>query len=540
MNKIKELLKKQIVRIILLAASGILTGLTVCFPSLGLFEWFSLLPAALVIYSVAEDEKHKLRSAYLYGLIFFMSYFLVNWHWLYSMYPMDFAGFEPLAAAALLTLGIVLISAIQSVSFAALFLLTVLFKNGKGLMKRFAFLTPTVAAALWALFEWSETLFWFGIPWGRLAIGQTKILITAQSASLFGSYFVAFIIVLVNFSAAYSLYYAEKRRLTAYTAAFVFLINALFGTVAVRIDRGDGERTVKAAVIQGNISSKDKWGIDWYVTTSESYGELSRLAAKDGAELIVFPESVFPVCIDDNATVMNYAVDLAKECHATLLFGTMMTADSEGGIKNVILTISPDGEVSETVYAKQKLVPFGEYVPWREFLTAIVPLLDDINMLDNGYVAGTDSVVAESNAGKIGSSICFDSIYEEVARKSALNGAEILAIETNDSWFSDSAAVYMHLAQGRLRAIENGKYVTRAANTGVSAIITPNGLILDEKDALQTGYCIANIRPVSEKTLYTYIGDSFVGICGSVTLAWIVAYILISVRMRKPGKKNDE
>ena len=141
----------------------------------------------------------------------------------------------------------------------------------------------------------------------------------------------------------------------------------------------------------------------------------------------------------------------------------------------------------ETVYSKQKPVPFGEFVPYRELVMLLVPPLADIGMLENDLLVGDRSEVFDLGVGRVGSLICFDSIYESTALDSVRRGAQLLAVSTNDSWFQDSRGVWMHNAQSSLRAIETGRYVVRAGNTGVSSVIDPTGQVTAELDPLLTG-----------------------------------------------------
>ena len=145
-----------------------------------------------------------------------------------------------------------------------------------------------------------------------------------------------------------------------------------------------------------------------------------------------------------------------------------------------------------------------------ELVEALVPQLTEISMLGEDLVAGEDSEVVETELGRIGGLVCFDSIYENLALDSARDGAQIIVLGTNDSWFLDSAAVYMHNAQAKLRAVETGRYVVRAANTGISSIITPNGVVLDEEPPLVGGYVISDVAMRDNATVYSVIGNLFV------------------------------
>ena len=541
MGKITELADKKYMRFFMLALSGVISGLTVCFPVIGLFAWISLIPAAVVLLKLLKSENHRFISIYFYGLFFFMCYFVTSWHWFFSMYPMSFTGLTPAQVIPIILLAVLGIPFVQSVSFAFLFPLTALIGRGR-VAERVPCLLPLSAAALWVVGEWSQTLFWFGVPWARLSISQTKMLPEFQSVSLFGSCFLTFLIVAVNFFVACALLSPVKKRIFAAVGAGIFIFNTVFGAVALLTDgiKENGSREIKAAVIQGNISSTEKWGFDWYERTEEKYIGLIEKAAADGAELVVIPETVFPVYIENNAKIRNLLSETAKKNSVTILVGTM-TKDENECQRNIIVAVTPDGEFHmENYYSKRHLVPFGEYVPWRDLFTAIYPPLSDVGMLDNDFTPGEDPAVFDTGEYKIGSAICFDSIFAELIRGSVNDGAELIAIETNDSWFSDSAAVYMHEAQAKLRAVEAGRYVLRAANTGISEIISPTGRAIAEIEPLVDGYAVESVRPRSDRTLYSAVGDIWVMLSALFVAGIAVTDAVFAIKeKRKKGETRE-
>ena len=166
--------------------------------------------------------------------------------------------------------------------------------------------------------------------------------------------------------------------------------------------------------------------------------------------------------------------------------------------------------MSETVYSKRHLVPFGEYVPMRALVTALIPPLSELSMTADDLSAGDGTEIFELSEGNIGSLICFDSIYETLAMESVRDGAELICLSTNDSWFTDSRALNMHNAQAKLRAIENDRYVLRAANTGISCIISPKGEMEETIEPLNDGYVIGEVELREGRTVYNIIGNSFI------------------------------
>ena len=228
----------------------------------------------------------------------------------------------------------------------------------------------------------------------------------------------------------------------------------------------------------------------------------------------------------------RFVSELAKEYQITILVGALYA--DETGDYNSLFLVTSDGEILEDRYDKQHLVPFGEYVPLRDLITTIIPPLAEVSALDSELTAGTDSSLFEMPWGRVGSLICFDSIYEMLGIRSVRDGAELMVISSNDSWFLDSAAVYQHQSQAQFRAIEEGRYMIRSANTGISTVLSPKGEILQWLDPLTEGYAVCEVYPLSERTVYSVIGNVFVYACGLFCLAIPVWNVV----MRKKKEQN--
>ena len=236
---------------------------------------------------------------------------------------------------------------------------------------------------------------------------------------------------------------------------------------------------------------------------------------------------------------MSYMSELAKNADATILFSAFTEGEgadysdfSNDGLYNSLIELKSDGSYGDKMYYKQKLVPFGEFVPMRSLIEKLIPPLADIGLLGDDLLFGEEAVVLDSSDYKIGCGICFDSIYESISRKAVLSDAEILVISTNDSWFSDSAALEMHNSQSKLRAIETGRYLVRSANTGISSIIDPLGRELKRLGALEEGVIYDDVYMRNNITLYTYIGNLFVYLC-VVLIAGIIVSDIFSKKYLK-------
>ena len=297
-------------------------------------------------------------------------------------------------------------------------------------------------------------------------------------------------------------------RIYALIGASVFVFNFVFGTVLLNI-KNEPKNSFPVAAIQGNISSTDKWANDSVYNSLSRYEELTTEAVKkSGAKLVVFPETTLICDLTYEYSIIARIKALSKELGVYIAVGAFY---SEGdNTYNSLFLFTPSGELYDTVYSKCHLVPFGEYLPMPTLMNAMLPHLTEINMLEDSLTAGKHSNIFKTELGAFGSLICFDSIYESLTLENVRNGAEMIILATNDSWYKDSAAVYQHNGHAVLRSIESGRYIVRAANTGVSSVITDKGKIVSLLGPLKTGYVSAAVNTYSYRTAYSYIGNSIV------------------------------
>ncbi len=501
-------------RLLLLFIGGFLTGLTLVLPKVGFLEWITLIPVGVVLLCRASDKSVKLRSLYLDGLVFFYTFYLVCFHWFTYLYPLDFVeGMTKGAALVVVIAAWFGLSLLQALMSALVFVVVGIVYKCR-LCTKITILKPFLSAGLWAICEWSQTLGWWGVPWGRLPIGQTEYLIGLQNASLLGSYFVTFMLVSVNFLLAYAIIEINevpKMRVGAFLAlALLFLQYGSGALLYFTTDVNKGEK-IKVACVQGNISSSEKWNVESNQKTLDNYSKYTEKAAQEGAELVIWPETAIPY--DISTTHSYYAKTfsrLAKDNGIYLLVGAYVS-DEEGNSLNSLICYTPTGDQIDTVYSKRHLVPFGEYVPLRPLIEALIPPLANLVLSSDDIYPGEGAQIIETESGiGMGGLICFDSIYEELTLESVSEGAELICLSTNDSWFIDSAALYMHNAQAQIRAIESGRYVARAANTGVSTVINPRGEVLCELGALVEGILVCDVYANDSRTVWSIVGNSFV------------------------------
>jgi len=521
MKKIRSLLSKPLV---LLFISALLSALPLTFSDLFLLSWVSFVPFFLAL--LKRSGKGNWLAAVGRGIFFGFFFHFGVYFWFLWLYPLDFTGLSSAASLAVVLLAWVGISLLHGVLYAVPTLLCHLAAKKEASPLFLLFLAITGILLSQRITRWSALAF----PWVRISLGQYRQPALIQLASVFGVDGVDFLMLLV--SALLALFFAadlkkKNRMLSLSFALLLFCANALFGILRVQ-KKAEGESIVAMAV-QGCILSGEKW--DGSTSSLDVYLSLTEENATERVDLVVWPESAVPINLAHAPSYQQRYRALSKEVGADLLMGCFWELD--GATSNSAVLITED-QVSEP-YSKRHLVPFGEVMPYRALLSRLFPFLEEINMLSSDLAQGTDSVIMETEKGNYGAVICFESIFPELCRQSIKDGAQMLVIVTNDSWYEDSPAVWQHLAHAVFRSVENGRAVVRSANSGVSALIDHRGRILEELGPLKRGTLAGEVSFSSETTLYTLLGDVFLPVLwGCVFLWWCIL-------RRKQGRgKNAE
>ncbi len=516
---------RRLPMILLLILSGCLTAATLIWPILAPLEWVSLVPAGLVLLRDRAVGRRRRRGARLwgYGLCWFLPFFGVTYHWFAEMYPLSFTGLQPGEAAVVVAAAWGGLSLLHALLMALVFPLCGLLFRAP-ICRRWPWLRPVLGAAIWSIAEWTQTLSWIGVPWARLALGQVGWLPVLQTVSIGGSYLLTFLLVFVSFCLAEALLLppvAERRIMAALLA---FGINFAVGSGLYLGDEAaarDRDR-IGAAAIQGNISSQEKWDSSMLTDTMMTYAALTREASAQGAELVVWPETAIPYTLRRYAPMIEFLEAMADDVDAALLVGAF--SEDEAGAYNTMHTVAPRDGLLPGGYSKRHLVPFGEYLPMAGFFERFIPPLAELRMLTADIDPGRSAAVRDLGGVRVGSLICFDSIYETAARDAVRAGANLLTISTNDSWFGDSAAARQHNAQAILRAVETRRSVVRAASTGISSIITPRGNVVASLAPFAEGQITAPVELCDGMTLYARVGDWIIWLslaaCGAVLVSW--------------------
>ncbi len=397
--------------------------------------------------------------------------------------------------------------------------------------------SPFAIAALWTCFDHLRSFVFTGFPWATLGYAQHANPALLGLAPYTGVYGLSFVSALG--AAGLDVAWRDRRagRRTGRTAlaalgAVAVLLAAGLASHSTAWERGAG--SVRVAVLQGNIDQGVKWSREWFEATLAIYADLTREAARAGAEVVVWPETAVPAAIETGEREIELLSDLAREVRTALVVGAVgVGAPAPRGRPSVYdsaFIVTPAGAVADR-YDKTQLVPFGEYLPLQEllgrFLRAVAAGIAATGVTP-GQAPRALEVALPGPAGRrliAGVPICYELLFPDLVRRFVRDGAQLLLAITNDAWYGRTGAPYQFLAITALRSAETGVWTARAANTGVSAIIDGRGRVRSETRIFERAWLVADVpvRSASDAvTFYVRHGDWLAGVCWVAVLAQAV------------------
>ena len=380
-----------------------------------------------------------------------------------------------------------------------------------GLLMRRWWAAPTVAA-LWVAVEVTHGS--LGFAWLALGNAGIDMAVPLRLAPFTGVYGLSFVFAMT--AAALALAIMRRPRRELFWLAPILLLPLL--PQMPPVERG----TETALLVQPNISETEQW-------TAESLDRLKRrqvmlslrgaLARPQPPSIIAWPEVPAPFYYSEDEQFRGYVNNLARAAQAYVLLG--IVAHTAGGAPlNSAALISPEGTLVSR-YDKVNLVPFGEFVPWP------LGFANKISTEVGDFAAGSRVVVSPvmSPAGnhRLGTFICYESVFPNYVRKFAAGGAEVLFNISNDGWFGKSAARAQHLSMVRMRAAENRRWILRSTNDGITATIDPAGRLRGTLPPYAEAASYTGFSYVSALTVYTRLGDWFALLCAAAAVLGIVA-----------------
>jgi apolipoprotein N-acyltransferase len=479
------------------------------------FAWFSFVALFLLLDNVSRGK--AFRIAYLSGFIFFFS----TLYWFLHV----------------TSIGTVLLVAYLSLYFGLFGLAYHFFSKEKLLLKALAI------PSAWVALEYMRSNFLSGFGWASLAYSQYHNLPMIQIADVTGQYGVSFVVMLINvllkemYGSFRQFILVEQKQVPAQRQSILksLLIQCVV-TVSVlagvwfygnlRLKETSFDDTMKVTVIQPNIAQEMKWEEFFWPFILQEHMDLTREALAQPSDLIVWPETSFPGFVGEKEELLPALTAFVASVGKPFVFGAIENQDEQ--YYNSSFFVSAQGRIVET-YHKLHLVPFGEFLPLRK----VLPFLEDLVPIED-FTSGKDFVLfplsfvkkslAEYKAAVL---ICFEDTVPQLSREFVRRGANVLVNVTNDAWFGDTKAPFMHLQASVFRTIENRRFLIRSANTGVSCFIAPSGRIYegvrneDGKAAYVRGFASADVGLKTQKTFYTKFGDIFTYLCFACILGTI-------------------
>lgn len=451
-----------------------------------LFLTFSSL---LLILNTAKDKK----QSFTYGYWFGFGYFACNLSWIGNAVLIDAAKLGWLFPIIILAAG----------GFFGLFtalpaLLSNLFKSFYSRWLAFA--------AWWSLFEWIRSFIFTGFPWNLLGSVLSFKLTLLQAASIIGTYGLSLAVLLICSAPALIFYYRNKKSIIISLGSILLIFGMLIGYGTYHLSSmKDTPSDTKIRLVQPAIPQKMKWNRQKLEQNFEQYINMSKQDGLEDIDFVIWGETATPFALDFEPQYLN-KITQAIPSNGYLITGLVRYEFQEGDFHplNSSFIIDKSGKI-RNYYDKIHLVPFGEYIPFRRYFPEwITPVTNTIT----DFLAGDGhKSIKMDKQPSFGISICYEIIFPHQIINPK-DKPDWLINLTNDGWYGISQGPYQHLVTTQLRAIEEGRSIVRAANTGISAVINPYGKILAQIDLNKTDIIDINLpQQMSIDTIYGKIGN---------------------------------
>jgi apolipoprotein N-acyltransferase len=469
------------------------------------FAPFNIWPLAILCLTflfLGWQDQTPRRAAKI-GFFFLSGTFLAGTYWLYhSIYVI---GKAPLVVAIILMLGLVAIM--------GAYLALVAYAQARWLPTH-GFVRYVIALpAAWVLLEWLRGWLFSGFPWLSLGYASTETWLVSF-APVIGVYGVSWLIALMAGCLAFGINHFMSMRSQANGDGKSFNLNAthwsalalivLPWAIGYAIDKREWTEAsgspITVAIVQGAVPQEMKWTKEQHDATLKLYRDLT--VPHWGAQLIVWPESALPDWAESLTDYFSALWQEAATHRSHLLTGIQHYDAKADKAYNSVLALSNEVEW----YNKSHLVPFGEYFPVPAFVRNWMRMM---SLPHSDFSSGGNDQAPLNAAGqKIAVTICYEDAYGS-SQLHSLNEATLMVNVTNDAWFGDSTARHQHLQISRMRAIEAGRPLIRAANDGISGIIDSHGKLIDQLPSFKSAVLTGTVQPRLGLTPYARVGNWF-------------------------------
>lgn len=487
--------------------SGIL--LVLCQPPVSFFPlaFVALIP---LLYAM---EKYTYRHLFIPGFITGIVTYLGLIYWVVVAMN-TYGGIDIFTSIVILVLFVLYLAL-----YTGLFTITI-----GALNRRLSIPVYITAPAVWVLLEYIRGIALSGFPWSFLAHSQHNFSTFIQVASIAGTYFISFLIAATN---CLILSVVLKKSISKiYITVVCFMVTAtiIFGVTRLQEVH---QTNLTTAIVQGNIRQDVKWDDAFKIKTIQIY-YYNTIRQGRNLDLVVWPETALPLVFNEEIYVNQVIKTVPPIVNSTLLFGTIWK-DRHGRLYNSSYVLGKNGDVSG-IYNKAHLVPFGEYTPLVRYL----PFLQKLTAQGAGFASGDGHEPIATSVGKAGILICYEGVFPYITNETVRNGAQFLVNLTNDAWYERTSAAFQHLAFYVFRAVETDRYVLRAANTGISAIIDPRGRITSRTPIFEELVLKGTFALRDGITFYVRYGDYFI----FILFIFLAAAIIVQL-IRKKRESRD-
>lgn len=524
--------------------------LTLSFPkwNFWIFGFFAFVPIMFVFINIKEK-----KDVIIFSIIFGTTHFSTLLYWL--IYTLVKYGNISLTLASFL---LFLLSFYLALYYALFFYLNFIFE----IFKNPSFLKGFFFAFNLTGIEYLRSKLLTGFPWGQIGYLLSNFSFFLQSADFWGIWGLSFTLALINYYLFFIIYYfflaykpAKSYNFLLSNLLFIIFFFLLLSYGIYKENRWGNlllkeKENIKVSLLQGNIPQEMK-ELSEIEYSFKIYQNMTFLALKEKPDIIFFPETSFPFFFpyDKKSVIefLNLLENLQKYSKnlnylPILVFGTFRLSYIKGKPQVYNSLIVWDGKDFVDFYDKEKLVPFGEYVPLEKYLSFLKRITVGLGILKSGISKNLVIPFKDKNI-VITPLICFESAFSEILQKRLKQNSQLIIIATNDAWFGKTSAPYQHFQMAKVRAVEARKYTIQIANTGITGIIDPKGKIV-KASKLETREIISDyIIPLYQPTLFIKYGN-YLGILGSGSI--IIQFLFLLIRnyfipffLRKSFPRNE-
>jgi len=377
--------------------------------------------------------------------------------------------------------------------------------------------------AAWVLAEWVRGWFFTGFTW--LQLGYSQVGSPLQGLLPVGGIYLTSWVVALGAGLLVLVARGRGTRRWGWLTALILLWGASASLGMIRWTSPSGD-ALQVALVQGNVPQDEKWLPRMRKPTLERYLSLTR--AHWNADLVIWPESALPGLRDGFDGFVDSLADEARANGSHVIFGVPMLDRSTLALYNSVVAVGHEDGRGEMVYHKRHLVPFGEYLPLDAVIRPVTEALG-LPVADFNLGPATQPLL-EAAGHRLGVSVCYEIAFgSEILQ--ALPDAAVLVTVSNDAWFGTSIGPHQHLQIARARALETGRYLLRSTNTGITAIVAPDGVVEAQAPQFEVQVLPGEILPMGGMTPYARTGDTVV-----IVLMVLIVVACVAITRRRAAR----